>query len=484
MSDYSFNIIAKGKDEASKVLDGVGSAVTSIGTVALAAGAAVVAGLGMAAIAIGDMTMEAMKVDASRETFVNLTAEIGTYEGVMHTARVATRGMVDDVSLWEGANKLLGMGIAETGEELEFHMRAASQLGTAYGDNETALENWSLMMANQSIPRLDSFGISSSKVRERITELQEETEGLSREQAFNIAVQEQARVAMERVGDQGDTATAVVARMEATWANLKTGIGQKFIPVATKLFTDVLQPLIYEHGPRVVEWAGKAAEWLGNFVPKAVDTLIGIWNILKDGFVTISSIWTTALQPALMQLADALGLDTEKIGEAIGSFDGFKAVLDAVKFMVNGVIAGVQLLTIAIHKGREAVDWVKNVWWGLEQTLNNVLGRLQWVRDWIDAVATSIRNLGSLPDWLTPGSPTPLELGLRGIGNALSDLPNLSATFGIAGMAPAMAGGGSAPPIVIHNYFGRDSIRSDEDILMVADATRDALEIRGVQPAL
>ena len=33
----------------------------------------------------------------------------------------------------------------------------------------------------------------------------------------------------------------------------------------------------------------------------------------------------------------------------------------------------------------------------------------------------TLRNL-KLPDWLTPGSPTPLEMGIHGINDALGDL--------------------------------------------------------------
>ena len=51
-----------------------------------------------------------------------------------------------------------------------------------------------------------------------------------------------------------------------------------------------------------------------------------------------------------------------------------------------------------------------------------------------------------LPSWLTPGSPTPFELGLRGISSAMDTLSKKSLpemNMGFNGMTPAMAGVGS-----------------------------------------
>jgi hypothetical protein len=86
---------------------------------------------------------------------------------------------------------------------------------------------------------------------------------------------------------------------------------------------------------------------------------------------------------------------------------------------------------------------------------------------WIQDLITRIQNI-QLPDWLKPGSPTPLELGLWGINRALkavarSGLPELEvAIAGVsrggrpasmdAGMVAGMgAGVGDSYVINIHN---------------------------------
>lgn len=64
-------------------------------------------------------------------------------------------------------------------------------------------------------------GISSGAVLARINELMEATAGLMREEAFNIAVMEQAAVIMERVGEQGEG----TAGSESERAKSKQGVG-------------------------------------------------------------------------------------------------------------------------------------------------------------------------------------------------------------------------------------------------------------------
>jgi len=240
---------------------GVGGAVAGIGTAAAAAGLAIVAGLGAATIAIAGLTMAAVDVTATSGTFATLTEELGGQELALVSLQDATRGMVTEADLMAASNKFLGMGLTTNIEETAAMAEMATQLGMAMGAEATpSMENFALMMANQSIPRLDSFSISSSDARERIAELMAETEGLSREQAFNTAVMELGAAAMERVGEQGESAAATNARFQTSFADLKMSIGEQFIPIMESMFSDTLQPLIDNYGPKVIEWAGIAAE--------------------------------------------------------------------------------------------------------------------------------------------------------------------------------------------------------------------------------
>lgn len=541
-------VIVLGKDQASSVLGKVGGAVSGLGSVAagvatggLALAAAAVVGLGAAAVGatvgITKLAFAAAEVEGTRQTFEALTDDLGGSKMALEALEEATRGMVSETDLMAASNKFLAMGLSESIEETAELSEMATQLGMAMGEDATAsMENFALMMANQSIPRLDSFGISSSVVRERIKELQAATEGLSREEAFKIAVMEQGRVAMEKVGEQGESATATTLRWKAAIDDLKLGIGQAFIPALESIRKPVLD-LVERYGPRVVEWANIAGEWLGEKIPWAIGKLEAIWTrywpaasatltnfwntirpgliwlkdifvaftttylphlraawgILQEGFRTVSEVYNRELKPALQQLWEALGIGTGKSDEIAGAFGTFMGIMTRLLAtgVINSIVVGIKALVRIMEAGRH---------WGivLRDVLNSMLGVFNNIRHHISVVVDAFRHFRdslagfSLPWWLTPGSATPLETGLAGIGKVLKDVQGLASgglafggmTLAGAGAGLGVGGGGGVTTIQITNNFGVDSIRSDEDILAVADATTQSLELRGIGPVL
>src|SRR6185369_17977286 len=56
---------------------------------------------------------------------------------------------------------------------------------------------------------------------------------------------------------------------------------------------------------------------------------------------------------------------------------------------------------------------------------DGILTVIHNVVTWINNLADSISNL-ELPDWLTPGSPTPFEIGLKGINEQLKKMAKAS----------------------------------------------------------
>lgn len=530
-------LIVKGKDQASGPLSNVGGSVSSLGSKAagIAKGGLRVATAGVvalgaaavgAAVLIGKLALAAAEVEGIRTTFVTLTSDMGTYDEVIGRVRESTRGMISDTDLWAGANKLLGMDIATTDEELNTHLEMATQLGTAYGDNENAIENWALMMANQSIPRLDSFGISSANVRLRIDELTEADESLSREEAFKIAVMEEGRLAMERVGEQGDGMAASMARWKASTENLKNSLGRAFLPALEAVMVP-LQKLITEHGPQLIAVAEKLGEWLGENVPVAIE-----W--LTEKSRELSDYWNTTLQPALNKVWAFVKDNASPILAALAVIIGAVVIPAFVAWAAGAIAAAIATITalapvvipillIGAAVGLLVAAWQRdwggirtfftNLWEGslkpafesirswfvekIPQALDFLKGKVEWVKDVFDRLKSSLDRVGdilryvkdriwdaitafrnlTLPDWLTPGSPTPLEIGLKGIGQAFTALP-IAMPMGAA--AGGMAGG-EAAVMHITNYFGRDSVRSDEDIRAIVDGIQGSIELQGLR---
>jgi hypothetical protein len=72
-----------------------------------------------------------------------------------------------------------------------------------------------------------------------------------------------------------------------------------------------------------------------------------------------------------------------------------------------------------------------------------------------------------IPDWLTPGSPTPFETGLWGIVSALDAMPNMGNVFGgqalAGGMSPVATGSGGTSHTTNINLGGQSMSFSGSD---------------------
>lgn len=143
-----------------------------------------------------------------------------------------------------------------------------------------------------------------------------------------------------------------------------------------------------------------------------------------------------ALGPAMERIKEAgrdiakafrdVGINIGGSGEEVDAITvllwAFKAVLDVIVWTVTAASKVVKALGDAILWVRNAIDWVINKFNELKSTIEEVEN--------------------SMPYWLVPGSPTPFEKGIRGIGKALSDIDGFS--VGVSGQgtgAGAMGGG-------------------------------------------
>jgi len=475
--------------------------------------------------------------------------------------------MVQDTDLWYASNKFLLMGLTETADETAAMSEMAVQLGLAMGGTATeSMENCALMMANQSIPRLDSFGISSGEARKRIEELtatvgmtqddidegisdttktieelqdkiylatlkeqeftettslsrressrlkieamQKEVEGseaylnvlnnmtaaeeaMSREDAFAQVVMEMGAEKMALVGDQADTTTGSLAKMEAAQANLRYGIGQGFIPVLDSLLAAgaPIATWLGEEIPKVAAIAGeiineklgvliekvsdiwqevwpeakeivldfwdriqpalvKLEEFWDNFVETLMPHFQTAWDIFRELWDVLVEVWYNDLRPALEELWESLGFGTtdfEELGGSTGDFLGMLIELVTSVVMVD-LIAGIKafadviLLVIdGIEKAKIAIADIKETFAGWKENIDNIrdaFGKLK------------------LPDWLTPGSATPLELGLLGIGAAMKTLPTLGVQVGFGDRSmPALGRGALEDRGPVSTYY-------------------------------
>lgn len=381
MASEKVTIIVEAKDQASKSLGGVKGALSGIKGIAkdalgvgLGMGLAAVPGLAIgAAKAIGGFVTDAAEVEAVANTFGKLNESIGTTsDEMLGGLRQATRGMVADADLMQASNKFVAMGLASTADEAAQMAEVATQLGMAMGEDATgSMENFALMMANQSIPRLDSFGISSGKVRERIDELMSSTEGLTREQAFNQAVMEQAAVTMAKVGEQGEGTAATMAKAKAGFENAKLAIGQAFLPILSKAMAAIAE-LVNKYGPMLAEGAAKVGEWIGqaiDFIAPLIESLVAEWGPKISEF--FQGVWAVIQQAwAIVEpiFSSLFGAFRDKGPEAMGVFNG---IIQQVAGFLKGLLG--DALAFAREKFAFVVEWVQANWPLIQATIQTVI---------------------------------------------------------------------------------------------------------------
>jgi len=201
--------------------------IGALGSVAKVAG---VAGIGVLASQATGATIDlgnlGQQVQRQRQYFTAYSG--GTLEAAknLEALKAAIGGAATEQEMMLASSKFLSMGLATNSEEVSKLAKMAVLLG---GDTRTAgeaMEEFALLLANQSILRLDTFGISGAKVRQRIEELTAATAGLSREQAFMQAVMEVGTSKVKQLEDAGITAATSAQRLSVAWEELKTKIGE------------------------------------------------------------------------------------------------------------------------------------------------------------------------------------------------------------------------------------------------------------------
>lgn len=284
------------------------------------------------------------------------------------------------------------------------------------------------------------------------------------------------------LSELGDSLTSLydehVPTMRKRWRKLWDDAGDAFVG-----FKEDIQS--------AVDWVH---DRFWDFRKNTLPELKRAWDILGDGLEDISDIWNDDLKPAFDELRAVLEKDKAPLDEYTKSVDAAGESLSNIlaQGFIDGVTAGVQLLTILLIVGKEAVLGYERVMFAFNDTMSNIWSGIM---DVVDAVATLQLELLDLvlPDWLTPGSPTPLELGLLGINDAIRQLPDIPNVFNTGGVSPlspateaagAQRGGAGATVIHVENHFGTDSVRSDEDIMRIADQITRSLELRGAVVAL
>lgn len=227
----TIEIIISATDNASKKMSGLVDTLKSIGALAIAK-------------QVGEIAFNLAKIGAQSEAAeARFRAFAGGAEqaaDIMQRLEEVTGGAISRIEGMQAATKLLSMGLAKNADEVAALTNIAVRLGDQTMSAGERVNDFALLLANQSVMRLDNFGISSGKVRERIQELQEATPGLTREMAFLQATMEIGSQSLQKLEGVGGGTVVAMNTLDAAFKDLAATAGKYLSPALGEIATGLI----------------------------------------------------------------------------------------------------------------------------------------------------------------------------------------------------------------------------------------------------
>lgn len=152
-------------------------------------------------------------LELQKQQFDALAVSIGTTgDALQNDLGNAMNGLVSNADQIVGATQLISLGLAKTHEE-------ALALSEVSGKLNWDMQVLGLTLANQSMARLDSLGLSIDGVKSKIAELVEG--GMDANEAFKWAIIEEGRDKIELLGDAADSGAGKIQKLEVAGQNMK-----------------------------------------------------------------------------------------------------------------------------------------------------------------------------------------------------------------------------------------------------------------------
>lgn len=245
------------------------------------------------------------------------------------------------------------------------------------------------------------------------------------------------------------------------------------IPIALQFLSDFWQNVLLPAIQSVWSWIEgtlfptlqTAWNWLATNIPAALETLRGFW---QDTLLpAIQAVWSF-IQDNLFPLFDSLvNLWFAAVRLELTALQGLweNVLLPAIEkvwqFITDSLIPAVsELITWIGEKLSPVLTAAQGFFQGVNESVGGLSGVIQTVIGWIQGLIDKLNGI-TLPEWMTPGSPTPWEMGLRGVASALQDLnriqlPAFEANMRAVGGAPAGAASQTTyqrnPTLVFNQY--------------------------------
>jgi len=186
-------------------------------TMATSAGAlaASFAAVGAAGKMIWETGKQGAAIERAENSFTLLSGSAQEATSNLELLRTATRNTRSDFELMQGAANLMALGLADDATQLGGIMKNVEALGSRFGGT---MQIFQLMMSNQSLMRIDSFGIGVEEATQRIDEFKEA--GMSAEDAFQTGILELMEEKYVSLGGAVEDSALAYEQLEANFKNI------------------------------------------------------------------------------------------------------------------------------------------------------------------------------------------------------------------------------------------------------------------------
>lgn len=172
---------------------------------------------------IGDAIHAGEDVGAVSAAFVAISGSAQEAARTLELMNAATGNTISNMQLMQTASRMFSMGLASSGDEAARLTELAVKLGGAMGNDATSsIENFTMLLANQSVRRLDTFGLSVDAVKARMEQLK--AQGISTQEAFTMAVMEQGAAKLKTLGDAANASLTPLKQLEKTIGDVKDNL--------------------------------------------------------------------------------------------------------------------------------------------------------------------------------------------------------------------------------------------------------------------
>lgn len=488
-NDIKLKVIIDAAGNAKKGIASISTSVSKLGTLAggIATGGLAVAGAGIIALGAELYTSvgAAMEAQAGQAELAAVLKSTGGAAGMTADAVNALASKFqaitpfeDDVTL-AGENMLLtftniGKDVFPMATEAMLNM--AQKMGTAPKDAAIQLGK-ALNDPIAGISALTRVGVAFTDQQKDTIKAMVETGDVAGAQKIILAELEKEFGGLAVAA--GTTLTGKFAILKNTFGDIQETIGTAFLPVLGQVADQLAAGLNSPEGQAMLAQ-------LTDFITTSVIPAIQNVAVFVGQASAIFAEWTSHLSettgPAMLLIQDALDKISVATGGATGQFSLSKIALAALKATLDAVTIAIKLVAIGFQAAAAVV-----VGWRL--IINSTMSVVNSFKNAVSSMVSSVKNglnsvigkwnelkkaardaASAIPSWLRPGSPTPFEMGLRGIAKAAGGVADTLApaftlpTTGQAGGGLAGASGGGAPVVINLTYQPMVSTASQMEV--------------------